>query len=224
MKYLTTAFSAVLDWFEHGDLVPLIVVISAVHYSSILHEYDHIVPAVAIGTLVDLGHYRWTKAAVRYNGESWKEKAGRWFMVFVMSAIALNYQQRFYQDWWLSVPMPLLIASLAWLNQKDKTGTKSVITVNKSNAVKSVNSVKISPMVDKIDRLERAKAAKREKHTQQLAELSKLITENKDATPVELAQKMNVSRQSVYNWMRELTEMQADGTVHVNGNGVEVKE
>lgn len=127
MKYinpLNIAFRAVLEWFEHGDLVPLIVVISAVHYSAILHEYDHIVPAVAIGTLVDLGHYRWTKAAVRYSGESFKERAGRWAMVLVMSAIALNYQQRFYNDWWLSVPMPLLIASLAWLNQKDNKPAK----------------------------------------------------------------------------------------------------
>lgn len=117
-------FAAVINYFEHGDLVPFIVVVSAWHYSAILREHDHLIAAVSIGTLVDLGHYRWTKAAVRYSGDDTREKIGRWAMVLVMSAIALNYQQRFYNDWWLSVPMPLLIASLAWLNQKDSKPTK----------------------------------------------------------------------------------------------------
>lgn len=119
MNRITATCRAVLNWLEHGDLVPLIILVSAWHYSVILSEHDHVIAAVSIGTLVDLGHYRWTKAAVRYPGDNWKEKYGRWAMVLIMSAIALNYQQRFYNDWWLSIPMPLLIASLAWLNQKD---------------------------------------------------------------------------------------------------------
>lgn len=130
MKRLSAAFRFVVDYFEHGDLVPFIVVVSAIHYSAILREHDHLIAAVSIGTLVDLGHYRWTKAAVKYSGENGWERAGRWVMVLVMSAIALNYQQRFYNDWWLSVPMPLLIASLAWLNQKESKG-KSAISQQK---------------------------------------------------------------------------------------------
>ena len=122
MKRLIDVFRAVVDYFEYGDLVPFIVVVSAIHYSAILSEHDNLFAAVSIGTLVDLGHYRWTKAAVRYSGEDKRERFGRWVMVLIMSLIALNYQQRFYNDWWLSVPMPLLIASLAWLNQKDSKG------------------------------------------------------------------------------------------------------
>lgn len=132
MNRFVTLFRSLLNWLEHGDLVPLIVLVSAWHYSVILSAHDHTVAAIAIGTLVDLGHYRWTKAAVRYLGNDWKEKLGRWFMVLIMSAIALNYQQRFYNDWWLSVPMPLLIASLAWLNQKD---SKSQQKASKSEKV-----------------------------------------------------------------------------------------
>jgi hypothetical protein len=126
VKRLTAAFRFIIDYFEHGDLVPFIVVVSAIHYSAILREHDHLIAAVSIGTLVDLGHYRWTKAAVKYSGENKWERTGRWVMVLVMSAIALNYQQRFYNDWWLSVPMPLLIASLAWLNQKEGKGKPAI--------------------------------------------------------------------------------------------------
>ncbi len=140
------AFAAIIHYFEHGDLVPFIVVVSAWHYSAILREHDHLIAAVSIGTLVDLGHYRWTKAAVRYSGDDTREKIGRWVMVLVMSAIALNYQQRFYNDWWLSVPMPLLIASLAWLNQKDSKSQQKPAKSEKVSAISEPTPAKAEPV------------------------------------------------------------------------------
>lgn len=149
MNRITATCRAVLNWLEHGDLVPLIILVSAWHYSVILSEHDHVIAAVSIGTLVDLGHYRWTKAAVRYPGDNWKEKYGRWAMVLIMSAIALNYQQRFYNDWWLSIPMPLLIASLAWLNQKDSKAKKSEKTETSGKFSENPQNTELLPEITK---------------------------------------------------------------------------
>jgi len=119
-----TRLAAVWAWglrqFEHGDLVPLIILISAVHYAAILRGHDALPVAIAIGLLVDLGHYRWVRAAVRYKGASSRERAARWAMAAGMTALAVAYQQRYYGDWTLSLPLPALVLSLAWLAEADK--------------------------------------------------------------------------------------------------------
>lgn len=134
-NYLITLWRALLNWLEHGDLVPWMVIVSAVHYSVILQQHDGWVTATAIGLMVDLGHFRTVRAAVRYNPGKQKSKRARengkreavtrWAMAAFMTVVSVAYQQRFYQDWWLSLPLPFLIASLAWLQQKDqRAGTK----------------------------------------------------------------------------------------------------
>ena len=114
------AWTIVTDWFEHGDLVPLLIIVSAWHYMSILQGKDPAVVALAIGLLVDLGHYRTIRAAFRYNGASWGERIARWMFALVMTVISLAYHQRYYNDWLFSAPIPLLIAGLAWLQRVDK--------------------------------------------------------------------------------------------------------
>lgn len=135
IKRLTPLWHALLNWLEHGDLVPWMVIVSAVHYSVILQAHDNPVTATAIGLMVDLGHFRTVRAAVRYSPAKAKSKRAkastkrealaRWTMAAFMTVVSVVYQQRFYEDLWLSLPLPLLIASLAWLQQKDqRTGTK----------------------------------------------------------------------------------------------------
>lgn len=111
---------ALVSWFEYGDLVPLIVIVSAVHYAVILRSYDWYPVAVAIGLMVDLGHFRTVRAAVRYNGAELRSRLVRWGMAAFMTVVAVAYQQRFYADWFLSLPLPFLIASLAWLQHVDR--------------------------------------------------------------------------------------------------------
>jgi hypothetical protein len=117
-SFLSRLWSYLVNWFERADLVPLLVIVSAVHYAAVLNGKDIWPVAVAIGLLVDLGHYRTVRAAVRYSGSFWHAVA-RWLIAAGMTALSLNYHQRFYEDWWLSVPLPLLIAALAWLQQVD---------------------------------------------------------------------------------------------------------
>jgi len=122
---LSRLWSFLVNWFEHSDLVPLLVLVSAVHYAAVLNGKDAWPVAVAIGLLVDLGHYRTIRAAVRYSG-SFRQAVLRWTIAIGMTALSLNYHERYYQDWWLSAPLPLLIAALAWLKQVDsKTGPRS---------------------------------------------------------------------------------------------------
>ena len=113
-------WTVITDWFEHGDLVPLLIVVSAWHYMSILQGKDPAIVALAIGLLVDLGHYRTIRAAFRYNGAAWGERIARWMFALVMTVISLAYHQRYYNDWLFSAPIPLLIAGLAWLQRVDK--------------------------------------------------------------------------------------------------------
>ena len=114
---MTRLWHALVNWFETADLVPLLVLVSAVHYAAVLSGKDWWPVAVAIGLLVDLGHYRVIRVAVRYSGDSLGQRIARWTIALAMTAVSLNYHQRYYQDWWLSAPLPLLIAALAWLQQ-----------------------------------------------------------------------------------------------------------
>lgn len=120
-RAVSSIWHAAVNWFEHGDLVPLIVIVSAVHYSSMLQAHDVFLVATAIGLMVDLGHYRTVRAAVRYNGRQTRTQALRWVVAAFMTSVSIAYQQRFYGDLWLSLPLPLLIVSLAWLQETDKS-------------------------------------------------------------------------------------------------------
>lgn len=121
---------AVLEWFEYGDLVPFIVIVSAVHFSTILTGHDVAPVAVMIGILVDLGTYRWVRAATRYQVGKQKSKRAkvakqrqliiRWSLAIGMSVISFLYHLRFYGDLALAIPLPLLVISLAWLAETDK--------------------------------------------------------------------------------------------------------
>jgi len=116
---MTTIWRHVVNWFENGDLVPLLIVVSAWHYIAILAGRDPWPVAIAIGLLVDLGHYRTVRAAVRYRGRP-SQSAARWAVAAAMTVVALAYHLRYYEfDWWLAAPIPALIATLAWLSRVD---------------------------------------------------------------------------------------------------------
>lgn len=117
---LSSAWSWLVNWFEHGDLVPLLVIVSSVHYAVVLAGRDYWPVAIAIGLLVDLGHYRTIRAAMRYTGDDRRQAFVRWIIAAAMTAISLSYHERYYRDLWLSAPLPLLIAALAWLQRVDR--------------------------------------------------------------------------------------------------------
>jgi DNA-binding transcriptional ArsR family regulator len=120
------AWALLLRFLEQGDLVPLMVIVSAAHYIEVLAKHDQFVSALAIGTLVDVGHFRSVIIAVRYNGDRRRERWARWAVAVVMTALSLGYHLTFYGagNWWLALPMPILIFALAYFRQKDGTKTE----------------------------------------------------------------------------------------------------
>lgn len=112
------AWAAAADWLEKGDLVPLMIAVSAYHYIRVLWGDDPWPVAVLVGVLVDLGHYRTVKIAARYTGKRKHVLIGRWVVALAMTAVSLSYHWRFYDgDWWLAAPMPVLIAVLAYFQR-----------------------------------------------------------------------------------------------------------
>jgi hypothetical protein len=107
-------------WLEKGDLVPFLVIASAYHYVVVLWQHDPWWVAVPIGILVDLGHYRTVIIAARYRVKGGKPSTFvlRWSVAGILTAVSLMYHWRFYGgDFWLAVPIPVLIAALAYFQR-----------------------------------------------------------------------------------------------------------
>jgi hypothetical protein len=135
----------VVRWFESGDLVPLLIVVSAVHYAAVLKGKDQWLVAIAIGLLVDLGHYRWVRAAARYDGGRVSQIVTRWTFALVMTGVSLAYHLRYYDnDLWLAAPIPLLIASLAWLAKVDGRRVPQTVTPSVTQLPKLTETDKVS--------------------------------------------------------------------------------
>lgn len=129
-KYTDT----IVRWFESGDLIPLMVLVSAVHYAAVLRGKDGFAAAIAIGLLVDLGHYRTVRYAVRYTGVRKWEICVRWFVALIMTVVSFDYHYRYYQDVLLAAPLPFLIAVLAWLGSRSHNApTKTNETTTTAN-------------------------------------------------------------------------------------------
>lgn len=109
---------SIIDWAENGDLILLIVLVSAVHFAYVLAGHDYWIVAIALGLLVDLGIYRTVRHAVRYQGANKAERLARYAIAGVMTCVSYVYHLRFYGDPWLAAPVPFLIAVLAWLDRR----------------------------------------------------------------------------------------------------------
>ena len=72
---MTRLWHAFTAWLESGDLVPLLVIVSAAHYVKVLSGKDDWYIAVPLGILIDLGVYRSVIIAARYNGDNRRQRA-----------------------------------------------------------------------------------------------------------------------------------------------------
>ena len=114
----------IVEWFEHGDLVPLAVVISVAHYGPVLAAHgENLYVAWAVGVLIDLLHFR----SVRYAFSSRTWLAG--MVAAATTVMAMGYHLRFYGgDWLLALPIPVGIAILAWhASEKERGGIGNAV-------------------------------------------------------------------------------------------------
>jgi len=120
LAWIAAAARWLVRWFEDGDLVPLLVIVSAAHYIAILSAVDPWFVALPLGVLVDLGHYRAVNIAARYSRSDWRQYAVRWFVAAGLTVISGAYHLRYYGgDWALALPIPALIVALAYFRRMD---------------------------------------------------------------------------------------------------------
>ena len=142
MKHIHKLIKTVVTWAEQGDLILLIVMVSAVHFAYVLADYDYWPVAVALGLLVDLGIYRTVRYAVRYQGASKIERIARYAIAALMTCVSYVYHLRFYGDPWLAAPVPFLIAVLAWLDRRKYAERPQEVTQRAQEPTQEINDLR----------------------------------------------------------------------------------
>lgn len=121
MKHI---WRAVVNWFENGDLLPLIILVSVPHYGHVLAAYDWGPVAAVIGALVDLGHYRTIKAYLNGKGGFWMS---------VLTVFSLGFHWAFYltggASWYAALffasAVPVVIFALSFISKSERLATKA---------------------------------------------------------------------------------------------------
>ena len=120
MQKIIQTLKSVLHYFETGDLVPFLVVVSIAHFVGALANRDALPVALAVGIAVDVGMYRVIKAALKH-GAWW------WLAAILVTVMSFAYHLEYYGVAWQNVlfaaPLPLLIIMLAALSHQEKWST-----------------------------------------------------------------------------------------------------
>jgi hypothetical protein len=118
---MKTIWHRLAQFFEDGDLTPFAVLISIVHYGDVLAAHgEHAIVAYAIGTLVDLIHFRTIRRAFMPHNNR-QETIVNWLVAAITTFMASMYHWRFYEgDYLLALPIPVGIAILAYHAAKAK--------------------------------------------------------------------------------------------------------
>lgn len=116
-------FAAFVNWFESGELAPLIILVSVPHYAQVLAKYDFWPVAAVLGFLLDLAHYRTIKAYQNGRGALW---------MVVLTAFSFGFHAAFYvlggAGWWavfLGAAVPVVIFALSYLSYTERWGQKA---------------------------------------------------------------------------------------------------
>lgn len=128
-----------VNWVENGDLIPAIIAVSVPHYASVLARYDFWPVASIIGFLVDIGHYRTIKIALRGKGWGW---------MIVLTAFSVSFHVAFYElggaGWsslFLGAAPPAVIFALAYITRAEKLDSKIVREHQKEHDVPVLEQV-----------------------------------------------------------------------------------
>lgn len=121
---MTKLWRGLVNWFENGDLLPLIIIVSVPHYGHVLANYDFWPVAAVIGALVDLGHYRTIKAFLAGKGGAW---------MVVMTVFSLGFHWSFYVTggaglWaglFFAAAVPVVIFALSFIAKSERLAEKA---------------------------------------------------------------------------------------------------
>lgn len=119
--------------FERADIIPPLIIVSAWHYQGALTAHDPPPVAIALGVLIDLGHYRAVKSYLNtFQGR-------RLIVLVVLTAMTGYFHWLWYQNVILAAAVPLLIICLALLSKWEGWERQAHVTVAKK-PVASVNA------------------------------------------------------------------------------------
>jgi len=117
-----------LVWlFERADIIPPLIIVSAWHYAGALADYDPLPVAVALGVLIDLGHYRSVKVTIANN--TWR----RFSVMTVLTVMTGYFHWLWYKNLILALAVPTLIICLSLLSKWGGWERQSIVFANQAN-------------------------------------------------------------------------------------------
>lgn len=112
MKRLPARAWGWIVWlFEKADIIPPLVIVSAYHYGGALVDYDLLPVAIVLGVLIDLGHYRSVKAAIK------TPEIPQFAVMTVLTVMTGYYHWLWYRNFILAATVPALIICLSLLSK-----------------------------------------------------------------------------------------------------------
>ena len=190
---LERAARLTLQYFETGDLVPFLVVVSIAHFVGALANRDALPVAIAVGVAVDVGMYRVIKAALKYSSRAW------WLAAILVTCMSFAYHLEYYGVAWENVlfaaPLPMLIIMLAALSHQERWSAKLGTTSKPARAESANGTPTAQPDTPRPET-----AQPRGTYEQfKLAQLAR-----NGAGPMQAAQickTFGVPRRTAYNWL-----------------------
>ena len=191
MKRIVSMF---VNWFESGELAPLIILVSVPHYAQVLARYDFGPVAAVLGFLLDLSHYRTIKAYQNGRGALW---------MVVLTVFSFGFHFAFYWlgggGWWslfLGAAVPVVIFALSYLSfterwgQKARKSAESLTVSRPEQETLPGNLPEVAGMLDKPAEMPKSWRHLTETERQEAAEL----------TTAEIIARWHVSERTARNW------------------------
>lgn len=112
MKRLPARAWGWIVWlFEKADIIPPLVIVSAYHYGGALVDYDLLPVAIVLGVLIDLGHYRSVKAAIK------TPELPQFAVMITLTCMTGYFHWLWYRNIILAATVPALIICLSLLSK-----------------------------------------------------------------------------------------------------------
>ncbi len=223
----TNYFKRFVNWIENGDMVPLVIAVSVPHYAHVLAQFEFMPVAAVIGFLVDVGHYRTIKLYLNTGAAGW---------MIVLTLFSAGFHMAFYAIGGAGLAAVLLgaapvavIFSLAYITRKEKLDVKAGrdvghVTVQATGHAKRTSlpagtvqeASNDGSLNTNQDKLQAGRAAKKAAKVDMMLDVFRT---DPHAEYSAVAKQLNMSRTTLYNYIGELEQQ---GRVHVNGNGVEI--
>lgn len=209
MKTLIQFSKRILHYFETGDLVPFLVVVSVAHFIGALANRDALPVAVAVGIAVDVGMYRVVKAALKH-GRVW------WFVALLVTLISFGYHLEYYGLSWQGVlfaaPLPFLIIALAALSHQEKWSAKLARTDTATSVNDNATDARGTPS-PKPERHDTPRATYNEFKLAQLARNG-----NGPMNVNDVVTQFNVPKRTAYRWLSQYRDEVSSQHTHERVN------